>query len=288
MGMTRFAALALIPVLAGSPATAAQTATPLPVASTAAPVAAAAMPEPLNALETRREMNEVLRSLPPAIGQVLRYDPALLTRADYLAPYPPLAAFLQQHPEVSRNPAYFLGTPDMSDPDPDARGMRLAEDVMTSVGVFVIISCLASFLVWLVRTVIDHRRWLRLSKIQVDVHTKVLDRLSTHDDLLAYIQSPSGRRFLDSVPIEMDGQSKPTGAALARVLWSLQAGVVLLAVGVGFWVLQQRIPGAAEGLSIISTLAMALGTGFVAAAGVSYAISTRHGLIVTQIRTQHE
>jgi hypothetical protein len=269
---------------------AAQTSAPAPAASAAVPVAVTALADLPSAPETRRELSEVLHTLPPAIGEVLRYDPSLLTRADYLTPYPRLAAFLQQHPEVARNPAYFLGAPDLSDrdSDPNARGLRLAESVLDGVGVFVIIGTFLSFFVWVVRTVVDHRRWLRQSKIQVDVHTKVLDRLSTHDDLLAYIQSPSGRRFLDSAPIELDGQARPTGAALGRVLWSLQAGVVLLALGGGFWLLQGRLAEAAQGLSIISTLAMALGLGFVAAAAISYAISMRHGLIGAEVRAQHE
>ena len=46
---------------------------------------------------------------PPAVGEVLQRDPSLLTRADYLAPYPVLWAFLQKHPEIVRNPSFFLG-----------------------------------------------------------------------------------------------------------------------------------------------------------------------------------
>ena len=71
-------------------------------------------------------------------------------------------------------------------------------------------------------------------------------------------------------------------------MWSLQAGIVLCAVGLGFWVLgRTALAEAAQGLSIISTLALALGLGFVASAGGSYAISTRHGLIGSEPRAQH-
>ncbi len=60
-------------------------------------------------------------------------------------------------------------------------------------------------LTWLIRTFIDYRRWLRLTRIQTDAHTKLLDRLTSNEDLMAYIQSPSGRRFLESAPIALDG-----------------------------------------------------------------------------------
>ncbi|MBL8134998.1 MAG: hypothetical protein JNL48_00120 [Acidobacteria bacterium] len=283
--MTRLAAFALIPCLAASPVAAAQSATPAVV--TPAPVVATT--EPLTANETRQDLQEILRELPPAVAAVLRHDPSLLTRTDYLAPYPRLAAFLQSHPQVALNPAYFIGTPDTEDAEPNGRAMRMAEEVVEGIGVFVIISSVIGFFVWVVRTIIDHRRWLRLSKVQVDVHSKVLDRLSSHDDLLAYIQSPSGRRFLDSAPIEMGGAARPSAAALTRVMWSLQAGIVLCAVGLGFWMLgRTSLAEAAQGLSIISTLALTLGLGFIVSAGASYTISTRHGLIGGDARAQHE
>ena len=59
----------------------------------------------LDANDARRTLAELPRLLeehPPAIRTVLRADPSLLERADYLAPYPRLAAFFKQHPEVAR------------------------------------------------------------------------------------------------------------------------------------------------------------------------------------------
>ena len=48
-------------------------------------------------------------------------DPSLLTRADYLAPYPVLWAFLQKHPEIARNPSFFLGNFEYYEPRPQDR-----------------------------------------------------------------------------------------------------------------------------------------------------------------------
>ena len=61
------------------------------------------------ARETRERLREILDQYPPSVAQVLRLDPSLLTKPDYLAPYPTLAAFLAQHPEVAHNPVFFLG-----------------------------------------------------------------------------------------------------------------------------------------------------------------------------------
>jgi hypothetical protein len=291
--MTRLAAFALVPSLLTSPVHA--QAPPAPPAATQAPVAprppdAPASPDRFApaASEVRSDLQELLRQVPPVVADVLRRDPSLLTRADYLTPYPALAAFVAQHPEVALNASYFLGTVLQEESTAQARGLRMAENLMDGLGVLMIIGTFLGFAAWLVRTGIEHRRWLRQSKTQVEVHAKVLDKLSAHDDLMAYIQSPAGQKFLEAAPIEVDGRVRPTNTALSRVLWSVQAGIVLLAVGVGLWLTQGRLGEAAHGFSLLSTLCLALGTGFLGSAAAAYVISTRHGLIGAEVRAQHE
>jgi hypothetical protein len=116
--------------------------------------------------------------------------------------------------------------------------------------------------------------------VQADVHTKLLDRLTTNEDLLTYIQSPAGRRFLESAPITMDQEARVTTAPVGRIIWSLQAGLVLAALGAGFWLVQQNVSAeAAEGFFIIGILALSLGIGFTASALLAYVVSTRLGLV---------
>ena len=38
----------------------------------------------------------------------MRIDPSLMRNEAYLAPYPAIAAFLQQHPDIVQNPNYYL------------------------------------------------------------------------------------------------------------------------------------------------------------------------------------
>src|SRR5271155_2094262 len=54
-----------------------------------------------DARATSLALNQLMRRYPPALGQVLRLDPSLLTSQAYLAPYPELAQFLAQHPEIA-------------------------------------------------------------------------------------------------------------------------------------------------------------------------------------------
>jgi hypothetical protein len=116
--------------------------------------------------------------------------------------------------------------------------------------------------------------------VQAEVHTKLLDRLTTNEDLLTYIQSPAGRRFLESAPITMDQEARVTTAPVGRIIWSLQAGLVLAALGAGFWFVQHNVSAeAAEGFFIIGILALSLGIGFTASAVLAYVVSTRLGLV---------
>jgi hypothetical protein len=236
----------------------------------------------LDARSTRDRLQQILRQLPPAVGEVLRRDPSLLNRADYLDPYPALVAFLQQHPEIARNPSFFLGSFEYFERDPRDRAGEVFAVVLGGFAAAVAVAALLSVFVWLVRAIIEHRRWLRLSRVQAEVHTKVMDRLTSNDDLLAYIQTPAGRRFLESAPIAVEGAPRTHGAPVGSILWSLQGGVVLIALGIGMWFLQQQgdvVPEVSQALYVIGVIAAALGSGFVVSAVLAYVISSRMGLV---------
>ena len=64
-------------------------------------------------------------------------------------------------------------------------------------------------LAWLLRSALDYRRWLRAMKIQTDAHTKIVDRLASNEDLLAYMQSPVGQRFLSASPMAPSSTPRP-------------------------------------------------------------------------------
>jgi hypothetical protein len=64
-----------------------------------------------SARDIRMRLTEILRDDPPSLAQVLRLDPSLMARGDYLAPYPALASFIAEHPEIARDPAFYLGQP---------------------------------------------------------------------------------------------------------------------------------------------------------------------------------
>ncbi|MGH9147587.1 MAG: hypothetical protein ACRD1Q_12820, partial [Vicinamibacterales bacterium] len=236
---------------------------------------------PANAHETRQELHELLQKHPPSVAQVLRLDPTLLTQPTYLETYPELAAFLDQHPEIERDPGFFFGrSSDEGVYDNRARAINAWQDLMTGM---LVLGAFASFLTafaWVVRSAIDYRRWLRLSKIQVDVHGKLMDRLSSNEDLLAYMQSTAGRRFLEAAPIPVDPGARALTAPIGRILWSAQAGVVLALGGFGLQFVSRRVvEELAQGLYVMGVVGSALGLGFILSAVVAYVLSRRLGLV---------
>jgi hypothetical protein len=237
-----------------------------------------------SAQDVRNELNQLLRDYPPSVGQVLRLDPSLLTREGYLKPYPALAAFIAQHPEIALQPAYYLGQQNFGQFDNDepvaARVMRGFVDMasyVTALGGFIAFFLLVG---WLARLVVDHRRWLRASKTQTDVHAKLFDRLTSNEDLLAYIQTPAGQHFLQSAPVSIEAGPRAIGAPVGRILWSVQAGVILAVVGLGLWLARNNVMDELSSpMYVIAILVIALGTGFALSAGVAYLLSLRLGLL---------
>ncbi len=242
-----------------------------------------------SAQRTRERLRQIFEQYPPSLSQVLRLDPSLLTRPDYVAPYPTLAAFLAQHPEIAHNPVFFLGEPRFSGgPETDkARAMRMAEGVLAGLAGLTVFAGVISFLAWLLRAVIDYRYWLRASKIQTDAHAKVFDRLTTNEDLLAYVQSPAGQRFLSATSVAVD-TPRTIAAPVSRILWSVQAGVILAFAGIGLWIARSNMmEEIGELLYVVSILSVSLGIGFVVSALLSYALSHRLGLLEPQPRSTH-
>jgi hypothetical protein len=239
-----------------------------------------------DAQRAKDELSALLDHYPPALRGVLALDPSLLDNQSYLAPYPALVSFLNTHPEIARDPAFYVGEGAIprAHQDPASQVLDMWRDMLNGLGIFAGFSLAVGLLVWLIRTLVDYRRWSRLAKVQTDAHTKLLDRFTANEDLLAYIQSPAGAKFLESSPIALDAGPRSVGAPLGRILWSVQGGVVLIAGGLGLHIVAGRFVDAAslaasQSLHALGVIGIALGLGFVVSAIVSYAISRRLGLI---------
>jgi len=231
-----------------------------------------------DAERTKEELSQLLDKYPPSLRRVLALDPALLGNDSYLTTYPALSAFLTAHPEILRSPGFYISA--NQPPTRSEQTFDLWRDMINGLGVFLGFGMAIGLITWLIKTLIDYRRWNRLTKVQTEVHTKLLDRFTANEDLLAYIQSPAGKKFLESTPISLDAGPLSIGAPFGRILWSVQAGLVVTAAGIGLQIVGSRLTDeSAEPLRALGVLGVALGIGFVVSAVISYFISRRLGLI---------
>lgn len=274
-------------VLLTTAALAAQPAAPAPTPAPAAPgVPVPIYQAPVDAQTTRDQLQEILRQYPPAVGEILRRDHSLLSRPDYMAPYPQLVAFLQQHPEVVRNPTFFFGNYDYYERrEPMSAEIEALGALLGGMAGLAAFGTFIGITAWLIRAVIQHRRWLRLSKVQSDVHTKLMDRMTNNDELLAYIQSPAGRRFLESAPMVQQEQDSPRiGAPVGPIIWSMMAGIVLATVGIGFRVAASSVTNEGQqAFAVVGIVVLALGAGFILASVMAYLVSLRMGLFPSRV-----
>jgi hypothetical protein len=238
----------------------------------------------MDAEEMRRAFEAILQQYPPSLPRILKMDPTLLTNDGYLQPYAQLAAFLKQHPEVTHNPNFFLSEYGDNNNNyyrqtPQDRAVNMWRETIQGFTIGSVILAIVTGVIWLIKMLVDYRRWSRLSKIQTEVHNKVLDRMQSNEDLLAYIQTPAGKRFLESAPIQMDSP-RSIGAPLGRILWSAQAGAVLTVLGAGIEVVSRdTLEEVAPPLAAMGAVVIALGIGFLVSAFLAYLLTRRFGLL---------
>lgn len=128
---------------------------------------------------------------------------------------------------------------------------------------------LVGFVVW---TIFSTIRRYKTAKLQAEVQTKLLEKFGSSQELLAYVQSDAGKRFLESLAME---QRTP----YARILGAVQAGVILIFLAFAFLFLRGRVSGAEEGFLVFGTITLSLGSGFGLSAALSYFLSKSFGLL---------
>lgn len=275
----------LVLLLLGAAAFAQTTSTAAPApapatAQTTPPAPDAAAQTALDSRETRRELDELLRRLPPEVGKMLKLDPTLWANESWMAKYPDLVQFVRAHPEVPNSPSFYLESVWIpEDPTPQSAAYDAWKEMMGSIAAFAAFLVITGTLVWLVKTIIDQKRWNRLAATQSEVHGKLLDRFSTNEELIAYVQSPAGKNFLESAPIALEAPGRAIAPPVGRMLWSLQVGIIVASAGLGLMVVSHTIEKQmVQPIFAMGVLAIATGLGFVISAVISYVVSRRLGL----------
>jgi hypothetical protein len=285
-----------LPVLLFASVASAQTKPATPARAAASlPAASAPLPTEKDLAATRQELLKLLR-MSPTLTTVVAHDPSLLANQDYVAHNnPQLAEFLVSHPEIARNPEFYLFThmsPSDSGPDealeravwPEfGRGSHDSSrtvDVVGPIAGAVAFACFLAALIWMIRVFLENRRWGRIFKLQSEVHGRLIDKFSSNQELALYMETEAGKRFLEAAPIPVGFEPEQrVPNAVARVLTPLQIGIVLSLLGAGFYLLRNAGPDMATPMLVLGTVALMPGLGFIVSAGVTWVLAGRLGLM---------
>jgi hypothetical protein len=128
---------------------------------------------------------------------------------------------------------------------------------------------------WITWVIFSSIRRYLVAKTQLAVQMRLLEKIDSSQSLLAYAETESGRRFLESLMVEQGEPALP----FRRILSGLQSGIVLSAFGIGMLILHSTGVAQEQEFTIFGGLALALGIGFGIAAAGTYFLSRSLGLL---------
>lgn len=117
-------------------------------------------------------------------------------------------------------------------------------------------------------------RRYKIAKVQAEIHAKVLEKFGSSADLVAFVSSEAGKKFLESATIEQAPREP-----FARILTSVQLGIVLALGGLACLMVRHVVPESEQGFMIFGTLVLTVGVGFLLSAAASYRLSKSFGLL---------
>jgi hypothetical protein len=240
------------------------------------------------------QLLQLLR-LSPTLAEVVARDPSLLANAEYVdRNNPELGRFLQAHPEIAQNPDFYLFNNLHGEHEPPSealerklwpsmandRGSDASRELISDGIPFLVFVCLLGALLWLTQVFLENRRWGRIFKLQTDVHGKLIERFGTSQEVLTYMSTDAGKRFLEATPIAVGfEQHQPVPSPVARVLTPLQIGVVMSLLGLGLILLRHALPEASSPLLLVGTVVLMPGLGFIISAGITWVLARHLGLM---------
>lgn len=242
---------------------------------------------------TQQRLMQLLR-VTPTLAEVVSSDPSLLSDQQYVEKSnPELAAFLQQHPEIGRNPSFWLFSNLRSPqqerypileqrrglvPPRDSRNSGL-DRVMSDIAPMIVMIVLLCALAWIIRTLTESRRWTKMFTLQSDVHAKLIDRFATNQELLGYMETDAGRRFLEASPIVTEAETRRMPNLVSRLIATLQVGLVLTLLGAGLLALRNSVGDEGTTMMVLGMIALMPGIGLILSAGLLWVLGKRLNLM---------
>jgi Flp pilus assembly protein TadB len=119
---------------------------------------------------------------------------------------------------------------------------------------------------WVMHVVADANKRQRKMKAQAELHGRLLDKFSSAQEVIAFLETPSGAHFVDSFSSDRE---EPTSG----VLRSTHRGIVLVVVAIGCLGLTRAYGWDNNPLLVVGVILLCLGIGFLISAAVSHRLS---------------
>jgi hypothetical protein len=222
--------------------------------------------------EAREEFEQILRRQPSRVTTVVLLEPSLLSNDAFLGGYPEVARFVAAHPKMRTDPNFYLTGVSMPRPANANNDQSEAAEALAMIGVMIAI---VLGIIWLVRTFVEQKRWNRLVSIQSEVHNKILDRFGSSEEVLQYIKSPAGTKFLEAAPVSVHEEHEERAP---RTIRSIGIGIIVCCGSVAAVIGSMMIGAAAKPLLAFGAIAFGIGLGFIVSALVSMALAKRGAL----------
>ena len=131
---------------------------------------------------------------------------------------------------------------------------------------------LTGFVVWVIATALQRRQRLNLS---ADFNKQLLDRIGSVKDFSDFVQTEAGTTFMRRLTT-----TEPSTSPQQRILSAVHIGIVLFSLGAGLLGLARLTTIAnRDEVTLIGTIALSLGIGFVLSSGVLYRLAYVLGLM---------
>ena len=127
---------------------------------------------------------------------------------------------------------------------------------------------------WIVWVIATNIRISKVARWQGQTQADLVEKLAASQELVRFLETEGGQRlFKQSPPIE------PRRNPVNRILGSVQAGVVLLVLGIVFAGLSAVLPLAEATFLALAATAGGIGVGLLLSALISYRLSRSMGLL---------
>jgi len=121
---------------------------------------------------------------------------------------------------------------------------------------------------WVVWMIVQWRRY----KYRMNVQMKMLDKVNTGTDLVQFAESDAGSKFLASMELQSAGTRD-------RIISAVYKAVILVVLGIAIYALRNTLNEAAVAFTILGTVLMAFGIGYVIAIFISYRLASKWGML---------